>query len=152
MLECDHYVEKQELIDGLNKALSLEIGAVVQYLHHSYEIMGPFRDVLAGELSSYSKAEMHHMEYISKKIVALGGDPTTQPAPIHTSNNIMEMLQQDLDGENMAIDHYKNVIAMAEEYGDVDLKKTLEDITSVEYGHKEDLEKLMNTSQVPVTK
>ncbi|MDD1720446.1 MAG: ferritin-like domain-containing protein, partial [Euryarchaeota archaeon] len=68
-------VEKQELIDGLDKALSLEIGAIVQYLHHFYEIMGPFRDALAGELSSFSKAEMDHMEYISKKIMALGGDP-----------------------------------------------------------------------------
>ncbi len=136
-------VEKQELIDALNRALSLELQAIVQYLHHSYEIMGPFRSALAGELSGFSKAEMKHMEYLSKKIVALGGDPTTQPAPIKTSSNAMEMLQQDLDGEKTAIDHYKNVIGMAEEVGDVDLKKTLEDITSVEIGHKEDLEKLM---------
>ncbi len=145
-------VEKQELIDALNMGLSLELQAIVQYLHHSYSIMGPFRSALADELSDFSKAEMHHMEYLSNKIVALGGDPTTQPAPISTSRNIMEMLQQDLNGENTAIDHYKKVLGMAEEIGDVDLKKTLEDIISVEIGHKEGLEKLMNTSQVPVTK
>ncbi len=141
-------VERQELIDALNKALSLELQAIVQYLHHSYEVMGPFRSALAGELSSFSKAEMHHMEYLSNKIVALGGDPTTQPAPISTSNNVMEMLQQDLDGENTAIDHYKKVLGMAEEVGDVDLKKTLEDIISVEIGHKEDLEKLMKQTNM----
>ncbi len=136
-------VEKQELIDALNKALSLEIGAIVQYLHHADEIMGPYRDALSDKLSDFSKAEMHHMAYSSKKIVALGGDPTTQPAPIHTSSNMMEMLQQDLDAENEAILHYKNAISMAEEFGDVDLKNTLEDITSVEIGLKEELEKLM---------
>lgn len=141
-------VEKQEVVDALNEALSLEIGAIVQYLHHSYEIMGPFRDALADKLSSFSKAEMHHMEYLSEKIVALGGDPTTKPAPVHTSNNVMEMLQQDLAAENKAIDYYKKVIGMAEEFGDVDLKKTLEDITSVEYGHKEELEKLMKQSNM----
>ncbi len=141
-------VEKQELIDALNKALSLELQAIVQYLHHSYEVMGPFRSALAGELSSFSKAEMHHMEYLSNKIVALGGDPTTQPAPVHTSNNVTEMLQQDLDGENTAIDHYMKVLDMAEKVRDVDLKKTLEDIISVEIGHKEDLEKLMKQTNM----
>ncbi len=88
------------------------------------------------------------MAYLSKKIVALGGDPTTQPAPIRTSSNMMEMLQQDLDAENEAILHYKNAIGMAEEFGDVDLKRTLEDITSVEIGHKEELEKLMKQTNM----
>jgi len=141
-------VDKKELIDALNEALSLEIGAIVQYLNHSYEIMGPFREALTGELNSFSKQEMNHMEYLSNKIVALGGDPTTKPAPIHTSHNMMEMLQQDLDGENKAINHYMKVLAMAEEVKDVDLKKTLEDIISVEIGHKEELEKLMKQTNM----
>jgi bacterioferritin (cytochrome b1) len=53
------------------------------------------------------------------------------------------MLEADLAAENAAIDRYKTIIALADELGDVDLKKSIEDITSQEYGHKEALEKFL---------
>ena len=135
--------DKQKLIDELNVALGMEIAAIVQYLHNSYTIMGPYRDALTGQLEGFSKDEMEHMEYLSEKIVALGGVPTVKPADIHTSAKWREMLGFDLAAENKAIDHYKAILTMAEDLGDVDLKKTIEDITSKEYEHKEALEKLL---------
>lgn len=135
--------DKQKLIDELNVALGMEIAAIVQYLHNSYTIMGPYRDALAGQLESFSKDEMEHMEYLSEKIVALEGVPTVKPADIYTSAKWREMLGFDLAAENKAIDHYKVILTMAEELGDVDLKKSIEDITSKEYEHKETLEKLL---------
>jgi bacterioferritin len=105
--------------------------------------MGPWRGALTGELESFAKDEMEHMEYLSKKIVALGGVPTTKPASINTPATWRAMLEADLAAENTAIGHYKAIAAMADELGDVDLKKSIEDIASEEYGHKEALEKFL---------
>jgi len=75
--------------------------------------------------------------------VALGGVPTTKPAAIKTPATWRGMLEADLAAEKMAIDQYKIIIKMADELGDVDLKKSIEDIASQEYGHKEEIEKLL---------
>jgi bacterioferritin len=136
-------VDKQKVIDELNVALGMEIAAIVQYSHNSFTIMGPWRGALTGELESFAKDEMSHMEYVSEKIVALGGVPTTKPAPINTPASWRAMLEADLAAENAAIDRYKTIITMAEDLGDVDLKKSIEDIASQEYGHKEALEKFL---------
>jgi len=73
---------------------------------------------------------MEHMEYVSKKIVALGGVPTTKPAAINAPAKWRDMVEADLAAENMAIEHYKAIAAMADELDDVDLRKSIEDITS----------------------
>ena len=136
-------VAKEELINHLNKALSMEIGAILQYLNHSYMVMGPYRDAVADQLEKNARDEMEHMEYVSEKIVAYDGVPTTQPAAMYTAKTVPEMLNQDLAAENKAIEQYEKIIKMAEEYGDTDLRKTIEDITSKEYEHKETLEKML---------
>jgi len=140
-------VDVKKVIDELNVALGMEIAAIIQYLHNSYSIMGPWRSVVTGELESFAKDEMNHMEYLSEKIVALGGVPTTKPAPINTPATWRAMLEADLAAENMAIDEYKAIIAMADDLGDVDLKKSIEDISSQEYGHKEALEKFLKEAK-----
>jgi bacterioferritin len=132
-----------KIIDELNTALGMEIAAIVQYSHNSYSIMGPWRKALTEELESFAKDEMEHMEYVSKKIVALGGVPTTKPAPIYTPAKWREMLEADLKAENEAIERYKTIAALAEELGDVDLKTSIENIASEEYGHKEAIEKFL---------
>ena len=136
-------VDNKKVISELNAALSMEIAAIVQYSHNSYTIMGPWRGALTGELESFAKDEMSHMEYLSEKIVALGGVPSSQPAAINTPATWRAMLEADLAAENAAIDRYKTILALADELGDVDLKKSIEDITSQEYGHKEALEKFL---------
>jgi bacterioferritin len=136
-------VAKGELINQLNKALSMEIGAILQYLNHGYTIMGPYRSAVEDQLEKNARDEMEHMEYLSEKIVAYDGVPTTQPAVMYTAKTVNDALNQDLAAENKAIEHYEKVIKMADEYGDTDLRKTLEDITSKEYEHKETLEKML---------
>jgi bacterioferritin len=136
-------VTKKELVDQLNVALGMEIAAIVQYLHHSYSVMGPYRSAVADQLEKNSKDEMEHMEYVSEKIVAYDGVPTTKPADIYTAKTPTDMLNQDLAAENKAIEHYEKIIKMADEYGDTDLRKSIEDITSKEYEHKETIEKML---------
>ena len=142
-------VSKEELINYLNKALSMEIGAILQYLNHSYTVMGPYRDSVSDRLEKNARAEMEHMEYLSEKIVAYDGVPTTQPAAMYTAKTVTDMLNQDLAAENKAIELYDKIIKMADEYGDTDLRKTIEDITSVEYEHKETLEKMLKMWKRP---
>lgn len=139
-------VSKEELIQNLNKAVSMEIGAILQYLHNHYSIMGPYRDAFGDKLEEIARQEMEHMEYLSEKIVAYDGIPTTQPAAIYTAKTVTDMLNHDLAIEKEAIEHYDKVIKMADEYGDIGLRKSIEDIIDEEYDHKETFEKMLKAA------
>ncbi|MBA2732006.1 MAG: ferritin-like domain-containing protein, partial [Acidobacteria bacterium] len=38
-------MSNQEIVDNLNRALSMELAAVIQYMQHSFLVTGPEREV-----------------------------------------------------------------------------------------------------------
>ena len=127
------------LLSELNKDLELEYAAAVQYLQHSSVIKGAVYEPIQKELIIHSQQEMEHARLISEQISFLGGVPTINVEEREISPSTIEMLQQDLKGENKAISRYKERIAQAEELREYGLRRTLEDILIQEEEHKRDL-------------
>jgi bacterioferritin len=75
--------------------------------------------------------------------VALGGTPTTEPAPVKLSQDNREMLQLSLKAEKDTITRYTARIEQAEALGELALKVELENLVSEETRHKEDLERIL---------
>ncbi|MBL8150430.1 MAG: ferritin-like domain-containing protein [Blastocatellia bacterium] len=139
----------EQLLQQLNKILSLEYAGVVQYLQQSFLVSGTDRVVFADFFRDQSKSAHKHAETIGDKIVSLGGIPTVEPATIHQSNDLHEMLQQALQLERDALEAY---IAAWELAGDNrPLKFMLESIIQEEQLHVEDLEKIAAKSKVSVS-
>ena len=69
----------------------------------------------------------------------MGGIPTAEIPPAQVSQDNLEMLQQDLEGEEDAIARYKQRIVQAEELKELALSQQLRQILVMEQEHAMDL-------------
>ena len=136
-------MDKQKLIDKLNEDLANEFSAIIQYLTYAAKANGPFRPQLKDFFLAEVPDEQGHADYLSNKIVALGGEPTTTPAPVKEANSNKEMLQAVLEAERRAIAGYTERAKQADEYGDKGLAVQLEDMVRDESGHAEETERIL---------
>jgi bacterioferritin len=141
----------QDLIDNLNRALSLELAAVIQYMQHSFLVTGSEREVYRSFFRNQSEEAHDHAKMLGDKVVALGGVPTVEPSMIRQSTDLAEMLRQDLALEREAMEAY---MAAWESCKDKDrpTRFLLEERISQEQIHIEELEKLTSERRANVTK
>lgn len=132
---------RPELIEYLNKALSLELSGVIQYSQHSYLVTGIEREVYKEFFRDQAEEAQDHAEFLGDKIVALGGVPTVEPAMIRQSTDLKEMLKQDLELEREALSAYMNAWNSCGEE-DLPTRFWLEGQIADEQTHVEELEKL----------
>ncbi len=132
-------INRTAFIAELNKDLEWEFAAAIQYVQHAAVITGPEYDSIAKELVVHSNEEMGHAVQISTLIADLGGIPTIDVEARKISEDSATMLQQDLEGEELAISRYKERIAQAEELGEYGVRRVLEDILMDEEEHRRDL-------------
>jgi len=131
--------KEEKFIKKLNKALEWEYAAAIQYLQHASVMTGAEYGEITAEMLVHSDEEMKHAVKVSTMIADLGGFPTVDVEKIETSKNSKKMLEQDLKGEDIAIDLYKELIPMAEELGQYGHRRLLEEILMEEEEHKRDL-------------
>ena len=132
---------RAELVENLNKALSLELAGVIQYSQHSYLVTGKDREIFKDYFRDQAEEAQDHAESLGDKIVALGGLPTVEPAMIRQSADVEEMLKQDLELEREAMAVYMAAWASCGEE-DLPQKFWLEERIADEQLHIEELEKL----------
>jgi bacterioferritin len=139
-----------ELLDSLNRVLSLELAGVIQYMQHSFLVTGPEREVYCSYFRDRSEESHKHASTIGDKIVALGGVPTVEPAMIRQATELKEMLRQDLAMEREALDAY---MAAWRSCGDAEapVRFQLEERIYQEQLHIDELEKLTSERKASVT-
>jgi len=135
-----HNGNGNELINRLNRALSLEYTATIQYLQQQCAVTGQERQQFAPFFAASSSESHLHAQNLGNKIVALGGAPTTELAKVREGKNLTQMLQYDLDMERKALDAY--VKAWESAQGNHPLVFWLEEVISAEQLHVDELEKL----------
>ena len=69
---------RNKVIAILQEGVTNELGAVIQYLWHHYLAEGIYSPKIKDTFEEFSVEEMRHLEKISERIVALGGEPTTK--------------------------------------------------------------------------
>ncbi len=140
---------RTDLIENLNKALSIELAAVIQYSQHSYLVTGHEREIFKDWFRDQAEEAQDHAETLGDKVVALGGVPTVEPAMIRQSVDVNEMLKQDLELEREALNVYMAAWAACDD-DDLPQKFWLEGRIADEQMHVEELEKLTSerTSRV----
>lgn len=140
---------RAELVGNLNKALSLELAAVIQYSQHSYLVTGTDREVFKDWFRDQAEEAQDHADTLGDKIVALGGVPAVEPGMIRQSVELEEMLKQDLELEREAIAAYMAAWAACDD-NDLPQKFWLEGQISDEQMHIEELEKLTSERKAKV--
>jgi bacterioferritin len=130
-----------KIIERLNEALFLELGAVNQYWLH-YRLLEDWGyGKLAKKEREESIEEMHHADKLVQRIIFLEGHPNLQKVgPLRIGQNIKEVLEADLAGEHDARDSYKKSREICQELGDYVTMKLFEELLADEEGHIDFLE------------
>jgi bacterioferritin len=136
-------MDKQTLIDHLNEDLAGELSAIIQYITYAAKATGPYRPQLAQFFLTEVADEQMHAQFLANKIVALGGEPITQPAPVPVAATNREMMEAVLAAEIQAGKDYTQRAQEAEEFGDKGLVVQLEDMIRDEMGHSEETERML---------
>jgi bacterioferritin len=134
-----------QVIERLNEALFLELGAINQYWVH-YRLLDDwgFKKLAAKERAE-SIEEMHHADKLMDRIVFLEGHPNAQRvAPLRIGQNIKEVLEADLAGEYDARTAYKASRELCDSLGDYVTKELFDDLLEDEEGHINFLETQLN--------
>ncbi len=137
-------ITKEKLLAELNKDLEWEYAAAIQYVQHAATMTGAQYESIQKELLVHSQEEMQHAVMLSEQIDYLGGIPTIDVEKREIASDTLEMLKQDMKGEETAIKRYKERIAQAESLREYGLRRILEDILIQEEEHKRDLQTVVS--------
>lgn len=130
-----------KVIERLNHALFLELGAVNQYWLH-YRLLEDWGYAkLAKKEREESIEEMQHADRLVERIIFLEGHPNLQTlAPLRIGQNVREVLEADLAGEYDARAAYKESREICHAAGDYVSMKLFEELLKDEEGHIDFLE------------
>lgn len=136
-------MDRQRLIEALNEDLANEFQAVLAYTRWSAEVTGPHRDLLRAMFQREIPDELGHAQYLSDKIVVLGGTPTTEPAPVPDAPTNRAKLEAVMRMEEQAIHGYAARAEQAEAAGELALKLRLEELIADETEHYETVKMML---------
>ena len=123
----------EDVIQMLMAAVEDEHAALIQYLRHAY-MMG--EGELACEIEGIAREEMRHLWILSRWIVRLGEQPTTQRGFTDLSGAAApEWMQRDVAAEERAIAMYEGYLTRV---ADPDLQADIEHILADERRHHGD--------------
>jgi bacterioferritin len=132
---------KKPVIDILNEALKLELGAINQYWLH-YRLLDDWGFTkLAKKERAESIEEMEHADKLVTRMIFLEGHPNLQHvAPLMIGQNLKEALECDLKGEYVARDLYMKARELCRKEEDYVSMALFEELLKDEEGHIDFLE------------
>ncbi len=104
--------DKKKMVELLNKALSTEYQADLQYLTHAAVIQGINAEPVIARLEEIAKDEEKHAGMLRKRIAdGLGGIPTMHVAKTFMETDVEKVLRLNLKFELEAIELYRGIHA-----------------------------------------
>ena len=142
--------DRKTVLKILNEALATEIVCVLRYKRHYFMASGINAKSVAAEFLEHANEEQGHADQIATRIVQLGGAPNLSPDGLATRShseyqegeNLVDMIQEDLVAERIAIDTYREIIQYLGN-DDPTTRRMMEGILASEEEHAEDLSSLL---------
>lgn len=142
--------DRSKVIEILNEALATEIVCVLRYTSHYYLASGIHAQAIKAEFKAHAAEEQGHANRIAERITQLNGEPNFSPVGLHTrahsefatGDSLVEMIQEDLIAERIAIDTYREIVQYLGN-DDPSSRAMMEDILANEEEHAEDLKTML---------
>ncbi len=115
-------IDREELLKELNIAFAEEWLAYYQYWIGAQVAVGPMRKEIIAEFEEHAKEELKHANWLSERIIELGGTPLLDPddwkkhagcryeAPVEPY--VMNLIKQNVTAERCAIARYQKICDM----------------------------------------
>jgi len=135
---------KKKVIEVLNKARSMELHAISQYMNQHYNLDDRDYGDLAAKVKLIAIDEMRHAEMFAERIKELGGEPTTDlAAKVDKGQKVEAIFPFDAGLEDDTIAAYNKFMQVCREMGDnitVKLFDQIIDEEQVHYNHFSNVE------------
>ncbi|MER3523208.1 MAG: bacterioferritin [Ignavibacteria bacterium] len=132
----------EKIINTLNELLADELTAISQYMVHSEMCDNWGYERLHKAIEKQAKDEMHHAEWLIRRILFLEGTPVVSKLnPMKIGRSVVEIIGNDQDAEAQAVRAYNRAISLAHEVEDQGTADLLTDIVKMEEAHVDWAEK-----------
>jgi bacterioferritin len=131
----------KRLLELLNRALSMEYQAIIQYRTHAELISGEDCEPVKERLLEIAGDEEKHAERLRARICALGGVPETVPQKVGISDEIQPVLKMNLQAEKDAIAIYRQILPLCK--GNTLLEHEIRHNLMDEQEHTEEISQVM---------
>jgi bacterioferritin len=129
-------MKKKKVVEVLNKARSLELKAIYQYMNQHYNLDNMDYGDLALKVKLIAIDEMRHAEMFAERIKELDGEPTAEPAAkIEKGQKVEVIFPFNAALEDDTIDIYNQFVLVCRENGDSISMKLFETIIDEEQVH-----------------
>ena len=126
----------EKLLKVLNLLLADELTAISQYMVHSEMCDNWGYDKLHEAIEKQAKDEMHHAEWLIRRIIFLEGAPVVAKLnPIKIGQTVREIVTNDEAAELGAVRAYNAAIGLARQVSDEATAELLTQILKMEEGH-----------------
>lgn len=128
--------KRQKVIDVLNKARSMELLAINQYMNQHYNLDDLDYGDMAAKVKLIAIDEMRHAEMFAERIKELGGEPTADSSgKTVRGQKVDAAFTFDAGLEDNTIDTYNEFLLVCREKGDSSSVKLFEAIIDEEQIH-----------------
>lgn len=107
-------LEKQQVIDVLNRILEQELAGVVRYTHYSFLVFGYSRIPIVAWLRQQADESLLHAQQAGEMITLLGAYPSLAIGPLLDTHqhDIAAIMRDSLETEGKALALYNELLAL----------------------------------------
>jgi len=139
-------MDKNKVLNCLNKVLELELAGVVRYTHYAFMVQGPYRLSVVNWLREQAKESLMHAEMVGEHITSLGEHPTLKIGELlethkHSTEDILNeclehersaisayyKLLENIGSSSIMLEEFARSMIATEEMHEAELKKMLKD-------------------------
>jgi len=109
-------IDKDRVVDVLNRLLEAELAGVVRYTHYSLLVFGFGRIPIVSWLREQANESLAHAQQVGEWITTLGAYPSLAIGPLLDSHkhDIAAMLRESLEVEGTALVLYRELLALVD--------------------------------------
>ncbi|MGF6661759.1 bacterioferritin [Paraburkholderia atlantica] len=137
-------INKEDVVAVLNRILESELAGVVRYTHYSFLVFGFGRIPIREWLRAQADESLLHAQQAGEWITTLGAYPSLAIGPLLDSHtfDIASILRESLQAENVALQLYRDLLALVEDRS-VALEEFARQMIHVEEMHAGEVDKML---------
>jgi bacterioferritin len=137
-------INKQAVIDQLNRILECELAGVVRYTHYSMMIFGFSRIPIVSWFREEATESLAHAQQAGEMVTRLGGHPSLAIGPLLETHqhDIGEILRETLQAEHNALGLYTGLLSLVAGHN-VALEEYARSLIQQEEAHIDEIDKML---------
>lgn len=137
-------MNKQKVIDTLNRIMELELAGVVRYTHYALMVYGFNRIPIVDWLRQNADEGLLHVRQAGELVTWLGGHPSLGIGPLLETHqhDIGDILRESLAHEGEALKGYYELLELVKDQ-DVRLEEYARDMIAEEIAHADEVNKML---------